>query len=37
MELHVNDKQIGQSVSKSYIALKVILNSLRIALKVVDA
>jgi hypothetical protein len=23
MELHINDKQIGQSVSKSYIALKV--------------
>ena len=24
MELHVNDKQIGLSVSKSYISLKVI-------------
>lgn len=23
MEMHVNDKQIGQCVSKSYIALKV--------------
>jgi len=28
MELHVNDKQIGQSVSKSYIALKRHMNQL---------